>query len=492
MKTNLSRQNHYSPDFRQLDSMLDALKGFLHAAVEPEDPAWKADFEGIVAFQDNDGSFRMLDSDRVEADARVDYCYMPTYVCAAIIMKAYMTDEDILDGKESVLERALRACCNRKLRGHGYECLKGQLEALNIFAQGGVREFMLYHTDICPEFTNMMTEIVTELRHKIVSGATSSAWGEDYAETIEQLVDYFSHSLAFVYGTLMAGESNHNYYLRNRECIGKASVTGFDMYDIGSFPGIVPGAGVVKGELYEITDEDLENFDYLEGEGDLYIRKCVPAAADSGEVLFAHVYEYNYAVSDLELIPEYLQPYSADWKNRRDNYVWYVSYGSNMLKDRFLCYIRGGSFRGSRPLEACEDKSDPISIRPYDIPHDMYFGKESHSWADKGVSFLDITKPGRAYGVAYLITREQYDHVARQEIGGIEPEYSTWYNCRYSLGYMDGIEVLTLTNGGIVEPNEPGEIYLGVLEEGLGESYSELSDEEIRNYIESSKKYPRG
>ena len=122
----------------------------------------------------------------------------------------------------------------------------------------------------------------------------------------------------------------------------------------------------------------------------------------------------------------------------------------------------------------------------------MYFGKESHSWADKGVSFLDITKPGRAYGVAYLITREQYDHVARQEIGGIEPEYSTWYNCRYSLGYMDGIEVLTLTNGGIVEPNEPGEIYLGVLEEGLGESYSELSDEEIRNYIESSKKYPRG
>ena len=179
MKTNLSRQNHYSPNFRQLDSMLDALKGFLHTSVEPEDPAWRADFEEIVAFQDNDGSFRLLDSDRVEAEARVDYCYMPTYICAATIMKAYMTDEHILDGKESVLEHALRACCNRKLRGHGYDGLKGQLEALNIFAQGGIREFLLYHADICPEFTNMMTEIVTELRHKIVSGATSSAWGED-------------------------------------------------------------------------------------------------------------------------------------------------------------------------------------------------------------------------------------------------------------------------------------------------------------------------
>ena len=28
----------------------------------------------------------------------------------------------------------------------------------------------------------------------------------------------------------------------------------------------------------------------------------------------------------------------ASWK---DDYVWYVSYGSNMLRERFLCYIKG-------------------------------------------------------------------------------------------------------------------------------------------------------
>ena len=103
MKTNLLRQNHNSPDLKQLDSMLDALKGFLDAPVEPDNQIWKKDFEEIIAFQDNDGSYKLIDSYRVEADARVDYCYMPTYLCAAIIIKAYMTDKRILEGRESVM-----------------------------------------------------------------------------------------------------------------------------------------------------------------------------------------------------------------------------------------------------------------------------------------------------------------------------------------------------------------------------------------------------
>lgn len=69
------------------------------------------------------------------------------------------------------------------------------------------------------------------------------------------------------------------------------------------------------------------------------------------------------------------------------------------------------------------------------------------------MSFPDITQQGHAYGVAYLITGEQSDHAARKENNEVEPEYSTWYNCRYSLGYMYEIEVLTLTNTRIVEPN---------------------------------------
>ena len=44
---------------------------------------------------------------------------------------------------------------------------------------------------------------------------------------------------------------------------------------------------------------------------------------------------------------------------------------------------------------------------------------------------------------------------------------------------------MTLTNSEIVDSNEPGEIYLGVLEEGLKENYPKLRDEAIRHYLGS-------
>lgn len=169
-------------------------------------------------------------------------------------------------------------------------------------------------------------------------------------------------------------------------------------------------------------------------------------------------------------------------RNREDNYVWYVSYGSNMLIDRFLCYIKGGSYNGSRSLPPCNDTSDPVEIKPYIIPRDMYFGYYSSQW-DGGVSFLDTTKPGKAYGVAYLITREQYEHVACQENGGYEPEDSSWYNKRYSLGSEDGIEVLTLTNNGVTEYNMPSERYLEVIRDGIRQNYPDIAEDDINRYL---------
>ncbi len=173
--------------------------------------------------------------------------------------------------------------------------------------------------------------------------------------------------------------------------------------------------------------------------------------------------------------------------DNRVNYVWYVSYGSNMLKDRFLCYIKGGSFNGSRYLPPCKDTSEPIEFRPYIIPHDMYFGRYSTQW-DGGVSFLDTTKPGKAYGMAYLITREQYEHVVRQENGGREPGHYSWYSYSYSLGYEDGVEILTLTNRRVTEYNEPSNRYLDVIRDGIKQNYPDIAEDDIDYYLSSCKR----
>ena len=172
------------------------------------------------------------------------------------------------------------------------------------------------------------------------------------------------------------------------------------------------------------------------------------------------------------------------------DFVWYLSYGSNMLYDRFMHYIRGGSFvKGGACHEPCRDQSEPIDKSNYEIPYDMYYANESEPWGGMGVSFIDTSKPGRALGVAYLVTREQYWHVVIQENRGKRPEDNPhWYDKVVSLGDFRGHEVRTFTNHDRLPSNEPSEAYLDTLARGLRENYPEMSDEEIGDYLESCKK----
>ena len=173
--------------------------------------------------------------------------------------------------------------------------------------------------------------------------------------------------------------------------------------------------------------------------------------------------------------------------NKNDDLVWYVSYGSNMLKKRFMCYLTGDLFPGmGRAPKACDNPSEPLNEIPFLIQYNMYFGNESGTWDGKGVSFLDITKPGKAYGVAYLITQEQYNHVCREENSGKEPSKSiSWYNSKVSLGELNNIPVMTLTNNMFRGYNEPCSRYLEVLHDGIKDHYPDLSDEEITMYLNS-------
>jgi len=172
--------------------------------------------------------------------------------------------------------------------------------------------------------------------------------------------------------------------------------------------------------------------------------------------------------------------------NRR-KYVWYVSYGSNMLEERFLCYIRGGLFIvNGRTYEGARDKTLPLAKMPFILPYNMYYANSSGSWGRKGVSFLDVSCSGKAYGVAYLITRDQFSDVCGQENGSRDRDIKKctgWYDKIVNLGEWDGIEVVTLTNHGRRTSNSPSQEYLNVLKDGLHENYPYLTDCDIEEYL---------
>jgi gamma-glutamylcyclotransferase (GGCT)/AIG2-like uncharacterized protein YtfP len=78
----------------------------------------------------------------------------------------------------------------------------------------------------------------------------------------------------FVYGTLLQGESNHGL-LAEAEFLGIDRLTNAQLFDLGDYPMIVAGEGLVLGEAYRISPAILQKLDILEEHPDYYQRGLV-------------------------------------------------------------------------------------------------------------------------------------------------------------------------------------------------------------------------
>ena len=169
------------PDFEEFKRTLKNLQDAV------ENPAL-TDFDylaELAAFQDNEGFFGVVDSSRLESDCRVAYRYMPTYMATAIFMRAYLAaaDAELAQEYRTILEKALLACMERDLLGHGYDAEAGLIEALKIFAQCGLREFLAESPDICPNFHLLIWSFLDDKAEVLRRGGKIIAdWDADYTE----------------------------------------------------------------------------------------------------------------------------------------------------------------------------------------------------------------------------------------------------------------------------------------------------------------------
>ncbi|WP_261179466.1 hypothetical protein [Anaerobacillus sp. CMMVII] len=184
-------------------------------------------------------------------------------------------------------------------------------------------------------------------------------------------------------------------------------------------------------------------------------------------------------------------------------YVWYASYGSNLNRDRFLCYILGGRPEGSEIVEeGCRDKSLPLKEGTLIMNYPLYFAKDSDRWQNQGVGFIGLKKDLRimTYSRKYLITAEQFLDVVKQENNGAEFEIDlievvkkgsntfkdSWYGTILHIGEEDGWPIFTFTGDWDLDVplNSPSKHYLKMIIEGLKKSVK-LNDTEIINYLSS-------
>lgn len=146
--------------------------------------------------------------------------------------------------------------------------------------------------------------------------------------------------------------------------------------------------------------------------------------------------------------------------------VWYVCYGSNLCKERFMCYITGkaNDKYGVEAGEKCKDQSPIMAVKHIKIPYEMYFGNSSGSWENGGVCFIKNTKdPNKwSFATAYLISETQYNHAWKRE-----GKSSNWYGNEIELGPIDGIPAKTFTSNYEHSFNKPCQRYLNVVKDGL-------------------------
>lgn len=472
----LVRQNHLEPNMEELNLMRRDLEKLINCKFN-SDNEWNDVIRQIIQFQYEDGSFNLLDSYRIESDCRVEYCYEPTYICSALLIKALLKDKEVFTGKEEIiLSRALHMCCARGLNGHGYDSIQGQIKAIHYFMNCNIKEFLNEYPEICPEFTDMFKQIKEQYAKYVKEQTFTGVWGENYKDDIMKIHNYFNLTPLFVYGSLMKNQSNHDYYLADTKFLTDVTLSGYEIYDLGCYPGIIEGNGKVYGELYEVTDEELKRVDRLEGEGNLYIRKLVKVSLANNEIVEAWCYVYNHSVVGCNKV---------NGRYGQEEMVWYVAYGSNLLEERLKYYIEGGlCVYNNRYYTGCKDKTLFSETRPAIIPYDMYYSNfNKGSWQNSAVSFLDLSHPGKAYGRAYKIKRSQLNDIHLQEGSS-----ALWYPNCIQLDDIDGIPAYTVANYTDKQKESFSKVsaeYGYVLLKGMKEAYPELSDGEIFDYLKS-------
>ena len=104
-----------------------------------------------------------------------------------------------------------------------------------------------------------------------------------------------------VYGSLRRKQGN-SHWMTNAQWLGDHQIPGYELYNIGFYPGVVPGEGAVYGEVYRIDAITLGELDALRTSGGEYKRQLIQTPYGS-----AWLYVYQRSVVGLKRIP------SGDW-----------------------------------------------------------------------------------------------------------------------------------------------------------------------------------
>jgi hypothetical protein len=166
--------------------------------------------------------------------------------------------------------------------------------------------------------------------------------------------------------------------------------------------------------------------------------------------------------------------------------VWYAGYGSNLNRQRFLCYILGGRPRyGRKHHGGSRDAAPPGGSRIVVARHRLYFAlpegrSGTENWGRGGVAFIEpeIDESAETVCRMWMITGEQYEDVKEQE-GRV------WYDKEMELGEEAGVPILTVTHSRRLQQIlPPSHAYLRTIAAGLRETAGLSADQTVDYFMD--------
>ncbi|NDL67126.1 hypothetical protein [Anaerotalea alkaliphila] len=248
MKSYFRRFDANEADFREMNRIAADLEKVLFFSNPMEHFYWEEYVQSLVRMQDEKGSFALLDSFNVPEEARMEYCLMPTFRGAAILMKFHLSGE--YPWVAAPLAKTLAFCTRMGLPEDSYDEMDLQMEILEVFLHGGLDLFLEREPDFSPDFKAMMGRLVLEYHGMLDARDTIHGFGVGYRSDLERMVQRMESTSFFLPETMAEGPQGTS--------MGKAVLQGFQGGEDGVF---AQEKGEVKGTLIFIPRETRKELD---------------------------------------------------------------------------------------------------------------------------------------------------------------------------------------------------------------------------------------
>ncbi len=188
-----------------------------------------------------------------------------------------------------------------------------------------------------------------------------------------------------------------------------------------------------------------------------------------------------------------------------DEMLWYAAFGSNLLRERFLVYLTGGTIPGSttgKVQAGARNPALPSGDQPFAIQRTMVFAGASPQWGNGGTAAVDHDQDPTTptLGRAFRISLSQFEDVVAQEnrlaappsidlAAAVAGEWLDVSPNKYGrvalVGRIEDEPVLTITTLGRPANLTPAHnSYLAIMASGLEQTWG-LGPPEAAEYLSS-------